>query len=317
MIDISVIIPLLDEAENLQMLHQRITETLAPLNKAYEIVFVDDGSTDESLQILQSLYEIDQEHVRIIEFRRNFGKTAALVAGFEQAQGDILITLDADLQDDPAEIPEMLEKLDEGFDLVAAWRVNRQDRGKKRLSSRIFNKVVTSLTNTTFNDLNCGFKVYRRDLIKSLRLYSDLHRFIPILAVWQGFKVVEKPVKHHERYKGRSKYGTGRVAKGGMDLLMVLFMVKYLRHPLRLFGWAGIAVFGGGGLINLYLAILWTLRIFNLADIPPIGTRPLLSVGILGMILGIQLISIGFLGEMLRYFTYRSRDEYAVRRMWL
>lgn len=316
MIEISVIIPLLNEAENLQLLHQRITESLLPLNKSFEIVFIDDGSTDKSLQILQDLYEVDQAHVRIVEFRRNFGKTAALVAGFEQAQGDILITMDADLQDDPDEIPGMLAKLDEGYDLVAAWRVERQDRGKKKFSSLIFNKIVTALTKTSFNDLNCGFKVYRHEVIKSLRLYSDFHRFVPILAVWQGFKVVEKPVTHHERYKGQSKYGTGRVAKGGMDLLAVLFVVKYLRHPLRLFGWVGIAVFVGGGLINLYLACLWLLRSIGVANISPIGTRPLLAVGILAMILGIQLLSTGLLGEMLRYYTYQPSNEYSIRRTW-
>ena len=316
MIDISVIIPLLNEEENIEPLYEKLTAVLSSLDSVYEIVFVDDGSSDNSLANLTQLYEEDEEHVRILELRRNYGKTGALVAGFEQATGEILITMDADLQDDPEEIPAMIEELNKGHDLVAAWRVNRQDPSKKMLSSRIFNYVVTKLTGTRFNDLNCGFKVYRREVIKSIRLYSDLHRYIPILAVWQGYKVVEKPVKHHPRHKGQSKYGTGRVARGVMDLIMVLFLVRYLRQPLRLFGWVGSIIFAGGGLINAYLAVLWLLRLFNLADVPPIGTRPLLSVGILGMVLGIQLISIGLLGEMLRYFTYRPKEEFSVRRVW-
>lgn len=316
MINISVIIPLLNEEENIGPLYERLTAVLTSLNSTYEIVFVDDGSSDNSLANLTQLYAADKEHIRILELRRNYGKTAALVAGFEQAAGEILITMDADLQDDPDEIPAMIEELNKGHDLVAAWRISRQDPSKKMFSSRIFNYVVTKLTGTRFNDLNCGFKVYRREVIQSIRLYSDLHRYIPILAVWQGYKVVEKPVKHHPRHSGQSKYGTGRVARGIMDLIMVLFLVRYLRQPLRLFGWAGSIILAGGGLINLYLAALWLLRFFNLVDVAPIGTRPLLSVGILGMLLGIQLISIGLLGEMLRYFTYRPQEEFSIRRVW-
>jgi glycosyltransferase involved in cell wall biosynthesis len=254
--------------------------------------------------------------LRIVEFRRNFGKTAALVAGFQVANGDVLITMDADLQDDPDEIPGMLAELEQGNDLVAAWRVERMDNQQKRLSSRIFNWVVSRVAGRHFHDLNCGFKVYRREVIDSVRLYSDLHRYIPVLAVWQGFRVVEKPVTHHPRHAGESKYGPGRVARGFMDLIMVLFVTKYLRHPLRLFGWLGVAVLSGGAVINFYLGVLWLIRSLNLADIPPIGTRPLLAVGVLAMILGVQLISLGLLGEMMRYFAYRPEEEYTIRRLW-
>jgi glycosyltransferase involved in cell wall biosynthesis len=316
MTKISVIIPLLNEAENLELLHERLTAVLPPLDPDYEIVYVDDGSTDQSLTLLEEIYDKDKTHVRIIEFRRNFGKTAGLVAGFEQAEGDILITMDADLQDDPDEIPAMVAELDKGYDLVAAWRKERQDRSKKKFSSKLFNYLVTKSTGTTFNDLNCGFKVYRRSVIKSIRLYSDLHRFVPLLAVWKGFRVVEKPVTHHERHKGESKYGTGRAFRGFMDLIMVLFLMRYARNPLRLFGWTGIAIFMGGVLINLYLAFLWILRLMGTADISPIGTRPLFSVGILSMILGFQLISIGLLGEMVRYYLYDPGEEYSIRRVW-
>jgi glycosyltransferase involved in cell wall biosynthesis len=313
---ISVIIPLLNEEENLAPLYQRLTQVLAALPYAYEIVFVDDGSSDGSLRILTGLHAQDPDHVRIVEFRRNFGKTAALVAGFQVANGDVLITMDADLQDDPDEIPGMLAELEQGNDLVAAWRVERMDNQQKRLSSRIFNWVVSRVAGRHFHDLNCGFKVYRREVIDSVRLYSDLHRYIPVLAVWQGFRVVEKPVTHHPRHAGESKYGPGRVARGFMDLIMVLFVTKYLRHPLRLFGWLGVAVLSGGAVINFYLGVLWLIRSLNLADIPPIGTRPLLAVGVLAMILGVQLISLGLLGEMMRYFAYRPEEEYTIRRLW-
>ncbi len=316
MTEISVIIPLLNEEENLAVLHERLTAVLIPLDPSYEIVYIDDGSTDNSLALLEKLYEQDKTHVRIIEFRRNFGKTSGLVAGFEQAEGDILITMDADLQDDPDEIPAMIAELNKGYDLVSAWRTERQDQSKKKLSSKLFNYLVTKSTGTTFNDLNCGFKVYRRSVIKGIRLYSDLHRFVPLLAVWKGFRVVEKPVIHHERYKGESKYGTGRAFRGFMDLIMVLFLMRYARNPLRLFGWTGIAVFMVGVLINIYFAISWVLRLMGTADIPPIGTRPLFTVGILSMILGFQLISIGLLGEMVRYYLYDPGEEYSIRRVW-
>ena len=316
MAEISVIIPLYNEEGNLVLLQEQLTAAMAGLERSYEVVFVDDGSHDCSLQVLQSLHQADPEHVRIVELRRNFGKTAALVAGFQMAGGDIIITMDADLQDDPAEIPGMLAELDKGNDLVAAWRKERMDATKKRLSSRIFNAVVGRLAGTDLHDLNCGFKVYRRSVIESVRLYSDLHRYVPVLAAWQGFKVVEKEVVHYPRHAGVSKYGTGRIARGFMDLVTVLFITRYLRHPMRLFGWIGFFIFLGGGATNFYLACLWLIRFLGLANIGPIGTRPLLAVGVLAMLLGVQLISIGLLGEMLRYFTYRPDEEFSIRRMW-
>lgn len=316
MVDLTVVIPLLNEQDNLDLLYEKLTAVLTDLARPYELIFVDDGSTDSSLPLLQQFYNADRAHVRIVQLRRNFGKTSAMVAGFQLAQGDVVITIDADLQDDPAEIPAMLAKLDEGYDLVVGWRKERMDRAKKKFSSRVFNTAVTRMARTDLHDMNCGFKVYRRDVVETVRLYSDLHRFTPVLATWQGFHVTELPVMHYPRHAGVSKYGTGRAARGMMDLLMVLFITRYLRHPLRLFGWLGVFVFASGGVINLYLAGLWLIRFLNLADIPPIGTRPLFSVGILAMILGVQLISLGFIGEMIRYFTYRPQEEYSVRRVW-
>ncbi len=313
---VSVIIPRLNEEGNLSLLYEKLIEVLDSLNRSYEIIFVDDGSTDSSLEILNQLYNADPTHVRIIKFRRNFGKTAALVAGFRQAIGDVVITMDADLQDDPAEIPGMLEELEKGYDIVSGWRVDRQDRASKRSSSRLWNFLVSKSTGTTFQDLNCGFKVYRSDVVKSIRLYSDMHRYIPIMATAQGFTVVEKPISHHPRHSGQSRYGTWRAASGFIDLLAVLFLTNYARKPLRLFGWTGLVVFGLASITLLYLAFLWFLRFVGAAGIAPIGTRPLFFAGILGMILGFQLISIGLLGEMVRYYTYRPTEEYSIQQIW-
>jgi glycosyltransferase involved in cell wall biosynthesis len=277
---------------------------------------VDDGSDDASPGILEDLFRRDAVHVRMLQFRRNFGKTAALSAGFSYARGQVIITMDADLQDDPAEIPAMLAKLDEGYDLVAAWRYNRQDPLDKTLPSRLFNLVVARSTGLRLHDFNCGFKAYRRAVTDSVRLYGELHRFIPVLARQQGFRIAELAVHHHPRRAGVSKYGAKRLLKGFIDFGTVLFLTTYLKRPSHLFGVGGVAVFGLGMLANLYLAVLWVLReVWGMTSIGPIGTRPLLIVAVLAMILGIQLISIGLLGEMLRYFNFRPTEEYTIRRV--
>lgn len=315
-VNLSLVIPILNEADNLKPLYEQLTTSLEEVGQPYEIIFVDDGSTDASLIILEEFFGHDPGHVRVIQFRRNFGKTAALSAGFAHVRGQVIITMDADLQDDPAEIPAMLAKLDEGYDLVAAWRVNRQDPLDKTLPSRIYNSVVSRFTGVPLHDFNCGFKVYRRAVTDSAKLYGELHRFIPVLAHQQGFRITELPVEHHPRRAGVSKYGAERLLKGALDFGTVLFLTTYLKRPLHLFGAAGLAIFGIGSLINLYLAVLWLLReVGGVAGIGPIGTRPLLIVGVLAMILGIQLISIGLLGEMLRYFTFRPTEEYAIGRI--
>lgn len=315
-VNLSLVIPLLNEADNLRPLHGRLTASLDQVGQSSEIIFVNDGSTDASSAILEDLFRCDPAHVRVIQFRRNFGKTAALNAGFAHARGQVIITMDADLQDDPAEIPAMLAKLEEGYDLVAAWRVDRQDPLDKTLPSRIFNFVVSRLTGVPLHDFNCGFKIYRRTVTDSVKLYGELHRFIPVLAHQQGFRITELPVQHHPRRAGVSKYGAKRLLKGFLDFGTVLFLTTYLRRPLHLFGATGLAIFGIGSLINLYLAFLWLLReVGGLTGIEPIGTRPLLMGGVLAMILGIQLISIGLLGEMLRYFTFRPSEEYSIQRI--
>lgn len=311
---LSVVIPLLNEEGNLELLHQKLTEVLTSLAQPYEIIFVNDGSTDRSPQILANLFEADLA-VQVIHFQQNFGKTAALVAGFRHSQGDIVVTMDADLQDDPAEIPAMLAKLNEGYDLVAAWRYHRHDPIDKTWPSRIFNWGVSTFSGVRLHDFNCGFKIYRHAVTAAIPLYSDFHRFIPVLAVNRGFRVTELPVQHHPRHAGVSKYGASRTVRGLLDFITVLFLTTYLKYPLRLFGLGGLLMFGLGSLIEFYLAIEWLFRALGLAAIDPIGTRPLFTVGILAMILGIQLFSTGLLGEMIRYFTFRPEREFTIRKV--
>ncbi|HFD40890.1 MAG TPA: glycosyltransferase [Anaerolineae bacterium] len=306
---ISFVIPLLNEQESLPALYEAITRTLAALSCPFEIIFVDDGSTDQSPAVLRRLYEQDPEHVRVIQFRRNFGKTPALTAGFARARGEIIVTLDADLQDDPAELPKLLDKLDEGYDLVGAWRADRQDPISKRWPSRFANATVSTLTGLSLHDMNCGFKVYRREVLQELRLYGELHRYIPVLAHWKGFRIAEVPVTHHPRKFGRSKYGARRLVRSYIDFLSVLFLTGYLKRPMHLFGTTGTFFAAVGTLIMLYLAALWIAQ-------GGIGWRPLLFFGITALVVGIQLISVGLLGEMLRNLTFRAEDEYSIRQVW-
>jgi glycosyltransferase involved in cell wall biosynthesis len=306
---ISFVVPLLDEDESLAELHAALTRCVEPLKSGYEIIFIDDGSTDDSPSILKRLYEEDREHVRVIQFRRNFGKTAALTAGFARARGEIVVTLDADLQDDPAELPGLLGKLHEGDDLVVGWRADRKDPISKTWPSRLANFTVSSLTGVKLHDLNCGFKVYRRSVIKDLRLYGELHRYIPVLAHWQGYRVSEVPVTHHPRKFGRSKYGAGRLARGYIDFLSVLFMTTYLKRPMQLFGLLGTLIAAIGAVIMIYLA---GVKAFG----GGIGWRPLLFFGTTALVVGIQLVSVGLLGEMLRNVTYRAEEEYSIRQVW-
>jgi glycosyltransferase involved in cell wall biosynthesis len=311
---LSVVIPLFNEEGNLQLLHEKLTAVLGPRADPYELIFINDGSTDGSAQVLTGLVRQDPA-TQVIHFQQNFGKTAGLTAGFRHSQGQIIITLDADLQDDPAEIPKLLAKLNEGFDLVAAWRAQRQDPVDKTIPSRLFNWAVATFTGVRLHDFNCGFKVYRRQVTEQIPLYSDFHRFIPVLAAGRGFRIGEVAVQHHPRHSGVSKYGLGRTIRGLFDFMVVLFLMTYLRHPLRLFGMAGLMMFGLGLVIELYLTFLWFLRELVALDIGPIGTRPLFFVGVLALILGIQLFSTGLLGEMLRYFTFRPEQEYVIARI--
>jgi glycosyltransferase involved in cell wall biosynthesis len=306
---LSFVIPLLNEEDSLQALYEAITESSESLSLEYEIVFVDDGSTDGSPSVLRELYERDAKHVRVIQFRRNFGKMAAMTAGFARARGDLIVTLDADLQDDPAELPKLLAKLDEGYDLVVAWRAQRNDPVSKRLPSKLANLTVSTLTSVKVHDVNCGFKVYRREVLEDLKLYGELHRYIPVLAHWKGYRIAEVAVTHHPRRHGRSKYGIGRLGRSYIDFLSVLFLTTYLKRPMQLFGMVGTSVALVGLVIMLYLTGVWLIE-------GAIGWRPLLFVGITALVVGIQLISVGLLGEMLRNISFRAEEEYSIRQVW-
>ena len=299
---ISVVVPLLNEEEALEQLHERLCKVLESVGKGFEIVYVDDGSTDSSPGILKRLFEKD-ERVEVIRFRRNFGKAAALSCGFEAARGDVIISIDADLQDDPDEIPNFLAKLDEGYDLISGWKAVRKDPFIKVLSSRFFNWVVQITSGVKLHDFNCGFKAYRSEVVREVEIYGDLHRYIPFLAAARGFKVGEIKVKHHPRKHGRSKYGWDRYLKGFLDLLTATVITRFSRKPLHLFGGFGVLCFLVGFVVLGYLTVVWFMT-------HAIGGRPLLQFGMLLMILGIQLISIGLIGEMIIFHRPPREREY-------
>lgn len=308
---ISVVVPIYNEEESVRPLYDALSRQLEQLGTSYEIVFVDDGSRDGSFRALQSLHELDP-HVRVVRFRRNFGKTPALVAGFAQVRGDIVFTMDADLQDDPTEIPQFLHKLAEGYDLVSGWKYPRHDPPTKTIPSFFFNRMVGVTTGVKLHDMNCGFKAYRREILDEVKLYGELHRFIPVLAHQRGFRVTEVKVHHHKRKYGRSKFGARRFMRGFLDLLMVLFLMSYLRTPLRLFGVIGLLSFLIGLVVDLYVVLD---RYLPFGSGQPIHDRPLLFVGIVFLIFGVSFILTGLQSEMIRHFAYRPTDEYSVRQV--
>ncbi|MCC5940099.1 MAG: glycosyltransferase family 2 protein [Balneolaceae bacterium] len=289
--DISLVIPLLNEEHSLRELTDKIIEALS--GKSFEIIFVDDGSEDASWQIIKDLCD-ENDFVKGIRFRRNHGKSDALQAGFEQASGKYIVTLDADLQDDPFEIPELIEMLRDGADLVSGWKKVRHDPISKTVPSRFFNAVTRFTTGIKLHDFNCGLKAYRREVIDSIYLYGEMHRYVPLLAKWNGFdKIDEKVVKHHPRKHGKTKFGISRFLNGFLDLVTLLFVNRYMQQPMHFFGSIGVLILLIGGAISSYLAYI---KIF-LGE--PLGNRPLLFLGILLIVVGVQFFSIGFLGEMI------------------
>ena len=307
MTDISVVVPVLNEGVNLVQLTTILHSVLVDLGKEYELVFVDDGSTDDSFSVLEELHS-QNPRVKAVQFRRNFGKSAALTAGFEEAQGKVIVTMDADLQDDPREIPRLLDELEKGFDLISGWKHPRQDPLTKTIPSWFWNYATRLTTGVRIHDFNCGLKAYRREVVADLQIYGDLYRYIPVLAHQQGFRIGEVKVKHHPRRFGVSKYGVGRFARGFFDLITVLFVMRYTFRPFHVFGWLGLFSFFGGLLINLYLAVLWFM------GERPIGNRPLLTLGVLLVILGVQFISLGLIAETVnRGFSAQSR-QFNIRR---
>lgn len=304
---LSIVIPVYNEVDSLRELHARVTEVCASCVEDFEVLFVDDGSTDGSLGVLRALADENPEQTGVVELRRNFGKAAALDAGFRQARGNVLITLDADLQDDPDEIPRFLSRLEEGADLVSGWKQHREDPLDKTLPSKLFNRVVSRVSGLRLHDFNCGYKAYRRETVEGLSLYGELHRFIPVLAHWQGYRVAEMPVTHHARLHGHSKYGTSRLIKGFFDLLTVLLLTRFVTRPLHLFGGLGLFFGALGVLILSYLTVLW------FADAGPIGNRPLLFLGMLLTMVGVQFVCTGLVAEMITRQQNQDTPTYVLR----
>ena len=306
--NVSVVIPFMNEQETLGELHRQIVDVLVGLGKTYEIIFIDDGSTDESVTRVQQIMQHDP-HVALIQFRGNFGKSAALSAGFAQCTGDIVFTMDADLQDDPQEIPRFLDAIEkDGCDLVSGYKQTRHDPWHKVLPSRVFNAIVRTVSGIKLHDVNCGFKCYRREVIEEIQVYGSMHRFIPVLAHWRRFRIGELIVKHHPRRFGVSKFGIGRFYEGLTDLLTVTFLMRYERRPAHFFGRFGLVSATAGFLCCLYLSILW------LMGYGPIGNRPLLFLGILLLIVGVQFFATGLIAELLSRSTLWQEKPFAIRR---
>jgi len=295
---ISIVIPLLNEEESILPLINEIRKSLRPLNKPYEVIFVDDGSTDSSLKNIKDAAKTDNR-IKFLSFRKNCGKSAALQVGFKIATGDAIITMDADLQDDPHEIPSLLKKLDEGYDLCSGWKKQRFDPIVKKYSSRFFNFVTRIMSGIKIHDFNCGLKAYRRDVVQNIHVYGELHRYVPVLAKWQGFTITEIPVKHHPRRYGKTKFGISRFFKGFIDLITVSFATRYIKRPMHFFGFFGALAFLVGLVVNGYLTIEWLSG-------KPLSNRPMLFLGMLLIIVGVQFFSFGLLGEML---VHQNRDE--------
>jgi len=300
--ELSFVIPVYNEEKSLAILHEEIVRAVGPLKKSFEIIFINDGSTDDSQKIIEILQKKDRG-VRLINFRGNQGKAAGLMAGFHSARGEIVFTLDADLQDNPMEIPRFLAKINEGYDLVSGWKKQRHDPFSKVLPSRIYNWLASWLSGTRLHDFNCGFKAYRQEVIKNLKLYGELYRLIPVLAAEKKFKIDEIPVRHRQRRFGQSKFGWNRFIKGFLDMITVIFLTKFLRRPAHLFGTIGTGLLGSGLAIGLYMTYL-KLAFGNIQ-----GRQPLLLLGILLIMVGIQLFSIGLLAEMILYLNAAGKDK--------
>jgi glycosyltransferase involved in cell wall biosynthesis len=303
--DVTVVIPAFEEAESLPELAERIRAALDGAGRSFEVILIDDGSRDGTWAATEALHAADPRFSGV-RFRTNYGKSAALAVGFERARGRYVCTLDADLQDDPAELPAMLDRLDAGADLVSGWKQKRQDPISKTIPSRFFNGVTRLASGIPLHDFNSGIKAYRAEVVKSVRVYGELHRYIPLLAKWEGFtRIEEQPVKHHPRKHGRTKFGLERFVRGFLDLLTVVFVTRFASRPMHFFGGLGTLAFLGGFLITLYLSIGWLMGI-------PISGRPLFFVGLTLVIVGVQSFTAGFLGELMIRPRMERLDAYDV-----
>jgi glycosyltransferase involved in cell wall biosynthesis len=301
---ISIVIPLYNEEESIIPLSHELRKALSRLNTSYEVILIDDGSTDSSLQKLKEIVKNDNRF-KYLSFRKNYGKSAALQVGFKAAIGDAVVTMDADLQDDPQEIHSLLKKLDEGFDLCSGWKKKRQDPIIKKISSKFFNFVTRVISGIKIHDFNCGLKAYRKEVVENVKVYGELHRYIPVLAKWQGYKITEVPVMHHARRYGKTKFGITRFFKGFIDLVTVTFVTRYIKRPMHFFGFLGAISFLIGFIVLGYLTVLWIQGI-------PLSNRPMLFLGMLLVIVGVQLFAVGLLGEVIVHNAMDDR-EYVIK----
>ncbi len=302
---VSVIIPLLNEEESLRELHEQLKNVLSRIGGNYELIFIDDGSTDNSFKVIRELRQRNNR-VKAVRFRRNYGKSAALAVGFQKAQGEYVITMDADLQDDPSEIPNIVRELKGGLDVVSGWKKKRKDPLGKTIPSKFFNFITAKVTGINIHDFNCGLKGYKNDVVKSVNVYGELHRYIPALAHWLGFKVGETVVNHRPRKFGKTKFGMARYSRGFLDLLTVVFTTRYVSRPLHLFGGWGILSSLIGFFISLWLAYE---KYFN--D-QPISNRPLFIVALIMIIVGVQFVSMGLLGELITR-NQQMEKQYSIK----
>jgi glycosyltransferase involved in cell wall biosynthesis len=302
-----VVIPVLDEEGSVERLAEWTAAALSDHDLPFEVIFVDDGSTDSTPLLLDRVCDEDPR-MSVIHLRRNFGKAAALTEGFGLARGSVVVTMDGDLQDDPLEIPRLTAELDRGFDVVSGWKRDRHDPWHKTVPSRFFNRVTSITSGLYLKDHNSGLKAYRREVLDNLDLVGEMHRFITVMAHWQGYRVTEIPVNHHPRQHGRSKYGAGRLIKGAFDLLTALLTTRYNLRPLHLFGFAGLVFAGLGIGVLTYLTVLWFM------GLGPIGTRPLLFLGLLLTMVGVQFVSTGLLAELIVRQPHPGQHRVASRR---
>ncbi len=311
---LSLVIPVFNEQDSLVELHRQIDAAAESLPMPHEIIFVDDGSTDDSWSIMKQL-ATDHAHVSSIRFRRNFGKAAALQAGVQHAKGSLIATMDADLQDDPAELSRMLEALDENHDVISGWKADRKDPIGKTLPSKVFNWLVGVMTGVKLHDHNCGFKLYRREVFDEVNLYGEMHRFVPVLAAARGFRIGELAVNHRARQHGASKYGWSRLPKGFLDLLTVSFLTGYNHRPQHVIGSAGLISLGLGAIGMVYMGIYWLLRMSNpeFQSWDPVHQRPMLLISLGAVLLGTQLLCMGFLAELIVSRNSQTNSPYTIR----
>ena len=310
---ISIILPVFNEEENLHDMNTEIAGVVEEMDIDYEIIYIDDGSTDRSFEILSTLRG-QNPNIKVIQFRRNFGQTAGLAAGFDFASGDVIVTMDSDRQNDPNDIPMLLDKINEGYDLVSGWRFDRQDAWlSRKLPSKMANALISKITGVKLHDYGCSLKAFRKDVIENIRLYGEMHRFIPAIASWMGVRIAEVKVNHRARVAGTSKYGISRTFRVILDLITVKFLLQYSARPIHFFGGIGLA----SGVIGVLIAFVMTIQKFFFAV--PMGDRPLLLLAVLLMFIGLQFITFGLLGELMTrtYHEAQNKPVYVVRQTLL